>query len=88
MIFRQRFTDDSRRQIEKTQRQIVGTKMGSSVGNDQNTLLYGFMQKFGIKCGKTCNAFRNSQMTCKARKHYGWFYMQEKFRDKGSTMCI
>jgi len=45
-------TDDLCRQIEKTQRQIVGTKMGSSVGNDQNTLLYDFMQKIGIKCGK------------------------------------
>ena len=33
------------KQIEKTQGQIVGTKMGSFVGNDQNTLLYDFMQK-------------------------------------------
>jgi len=46
----------------------VGTKMGSFVGNDQNTLLYDFMQKFGIKCEKICNAFRNFQMTCNARK--------------------
>jgi len=27
----------------------MGTKMGSFVGNDQNTLLYDFMQKIGIK---------------------------------------
>ena len=31
---------------EKTQGQIAGTKMGSIAGNDQNTLLYDFMQKF------------------------------------------
>jgi len=60
--------DDLCRQVEKTQRQIVGTKMGSFVGNDQNTLLYDFMQKFGIKCEKICNAFRSFQMTCNARK--------------------
>jgi len=41
--------DDSCRQVEKTQGQIVGTKMGSFVRNDQNTLLYDFMQKIGIK---------------------------------------
>jgi len=44
MIFRWKLIDDLCRQVEKTQRQIVGTKMGSSVGNDQNTLLYDFMQ--------------------------------------------
>ena len=27
-----------------------------------------FMQKFGIKCKKMCNGFRNFQMTCNARK--------------------
>ena len=45
MILGQNLIDDPRRQVAKTQRQIVGTKMGSSVGNDQNTLLYDFMQK-------------------------------------------
>jgi len=30
--------------LKKTQGQIVGTKMGSTTGNDQNTLLYDFMQ--------------------------------------------
>ena len=45
MIFGQNLIDDPCRQVAKTQRQIVGTKMGSSVGNDQNTLLYDFMQK-------------------------------------------
>jgi len=54
--------DDLCRQVEKTERQIVGTKMGSFVGNDQSTLLYDFMQKFGIKCERICNAFRNFQM--------------------------
>jgi len=44
MIFGQNLINDSCRQVEKTQRQIVGTKMGSSLGNDQNTLLYDFMQ--------------------------------------------
>ncbi len=52
MIFVQNLINDSRRQVEKTQGQIVGTKMGSFVGNDQNTLLYDFMQKIGIKCRK------------------------------------
>jgi len=47
------------RQVKKTQGQIVGTKMGSFVGNDQNTLLYEFMRKIGIKCRKICNGFRN-----------------------------
>jgi len=32
--------------LKKTQGQIVGTKMGSIAGNDQNTLLYDLMQKF------------------------------------------
>ena len=45
MIFRQKLVDDPCRQVEKTQKQIVGTKMGSSVGNDQTALLYDFMQK-------------------------------------------
>jgi len=45
MIFVQNLINDSCRQVEKTQGQIVGTKMGSFVGNDQNTLLYDFMQQ-------------------------------------------
>ena len=45
MIFVQNLINDSCKQFEKTQGQIVGTKMGSLVGNDQNTLLYDFMQK-------------------------------------------
>ena len=59
MIFGQNLIDDPCRQVEKTQRQIVGTKMGSFVGNDQNTLLYDFMQKIGMECRKICNGFRN-----------------------------
>ena len=41
--------------------------MGSFVGNDQNTLLYDFMQKIGIKCRKTCNSLRNlfNDLQCK-----------------------
>jgi len=54
MIFVQNLIYDSCRQIEKIQGQIVGTKMGSFVGNDQNTLLYDFMQKIEIKCRKNC----------------------------------
>jgi len=45
MFFKQNLTNDSCKQIEKTQGQTVGTKMGSIAGNDQNTLLYDFMQK-------------------------------------------
>jgi len=59
MIFGQNLINDSCIQVKKTQGQIVGTKMGSFVGNDQNTLLYDFMQKIGIKCRKVCNGFRN-----------------------------
>jgi len=49
MIFRQKLINDSCRQIEKTQRQIVGTKMDSTVGNDQNALLYDFYAKIWNK---------------------------------------
>jgi len=59
MIFEQNLINDSCRQVEKTQGQIVGTKMGFFVGNDQNTLLYDFMQKIGIKYRKICSDFRN-----------------------------
>jgi len=59
MIFGQNLINYPCRQVEKTQGQIVGTKMGSFVGNDQNTLLYDLMQKIGIKCRKICNSFRN-----------------------------
>jgi len=45
MIFAQNLINDSCRQVEKTQGQIVGTKMGSTARNDQNTLLCDFMQK-------------------------------------------
>jgi len=45
MIFVQSLIYDSCKQIEKAQGQIARTKMGSFVGNDQNTLLYDFMQK-------------------------------------------
>jgi len=41
--------DDLCRQVKETQGQIVGTKMGSFVGNDQNALLYDFMQKIWNK---------------------------------------
>ena len=45
-----------------------GSKMGSIAGNDQNTLLYDFMQKIGIKCRKTCNGPRDP---------FEWLAMQE-----------
>ncbi len=44
--------------------------MGSIAGNDQNALLYDFMQKIGIKYRKICNGFRNFQMICNARKTF------------------
>jgi len=37
------------RQVVKTQRQIVGTKMGSTTGNDQNTLFVWFYAKIWSK---------------------------------------
>ena len=46
MILVQNLIKDLCKQIDKTQGQIAGLKMGSFVGNDQNTLLYDFMQKF------------------------------------------
>jgi len=48
-FFSKNLINDSCRQVDKTQGQIVGTKMGSFVGNDQNTLLYDFMQKWWNK---------------------------------------
>ena len=45
MILVQNLIKDSCKQIEETQGQIVGTKMGSTAGNDQNTLLYDLVQK-------------------------------------------
>jgi len=44
--FVQILINDLCKQVEKTQGQIAGTKKSSFVGNDQNTLLYDFMQKF------------------------------------------
>ena len=55
MIFVQNLINDSCKQIEKTQGQIVGTKMGSFVGNDQNTLLYDFMQKLKDRDSDVCS---------------------------------
>jgi len=49
IIFVQNLINDSCKPIEKTQGQIAGTKMGSFVGNDQNTLLYDLMQKLRQK---------------------------------------
>ena len=37
-FFRKSSNNDLCRQVEKSQRQIVGTKMGSTTGNDQNAL--------------------------------------------------
>jgi len=59
MIFGQNLINNSCSQVEKTQGQIVGTKMGSTIGNDQNTLLCDFMQKIGIKCREICNGLRD-----------------------------
>jgi len=88
MIFRQKLVDDPCRQVEKTQKQIVGTKMGTSVGNDQTALLYDFMQKGWYKCRKICNGFRDP---------FKWLVMQEntlddftckKIGDRSSEMCV
>jgi len=64
--------DDSCRQVEETQGKIVGTKMGSFLGNDQNNLLYDFMQKARIKCRKTCNGLRDP---------FKWLVMQKNTLD-------
>ena len=56
-FFGQNLIDDLCRQVEKTQRQIVGTKMGSSVGNDQNTLLYDFYAKIRSKMQENMQRF-------------------------------
>jgi len=39
---------------------MQGLKMGSIAGNDQNALLYDFMQKFGIKWRKICKIGDNT----------------------------
>ena len=59
MIFGPKLIDDSCRQVKKTQGQIVGTKMGSFVGNDQNSLTCDLCKNDGIRCRKICNDFRN-----------------------------
>jgi len=55
MIFVQNLINDSCKQIEKTQGQMQGLKMGSFVGNDQNTLLYDFMQKLKDRNSNVCS---------------------------------
>ena len=55
MIFVQNLINGSCKRIEKTQGQIVGTKMGSFVGNDQNILLYDFMQKLKDRDSDVCS---------------------------------
>jgi len=49
MIFGQNLINDSCRQVEKIQGQIAGTKMGSFVGNDQNTLTCDLCKKWWNK---------------------------------------
>ncbi len=46
-----------------------------------------FMQKFGIKCKKMCNGFRNFLMTCNARKALWMALYARKFKDRNSKMC-
>ena len=55
MIFVQNLINDLCKQIEKTQGQTVGTKMGSIAGNDQNTLLYEFMQELKDRDSDVCS---------------------------------
>jgi len=88
MIFRQNLINDSCRQVEKTQGQIVGTKMGSSVGNDQNTLSYDFMQKAGIKCRKTCNGLRDPFKWLVMQKNILGGFKCKKIGDSNSTTCV
>ena len=52
MIFRQSFDQWFVQTSRKDSETNVGTKMGSTAGNDQNTLCMIFMQMFGIKCKK------------------------------------
>jgi len=63
--------------------------MGSTAGNDQNTLSYDFMQKFGIKMRKK-HAMRLEifKWLAKQENILDGFYMQEKFRDRDSAMCV
>jgi len=70
--------------LKKTQETNVGTKMGSTAGNDQNTLCMIFMQMFGIKCKKMCNGFRNSLITCNARKALWMALYARRFKDRNS----
>ena len=44
-IFVQNSINDSWKQLKRLRDKLQGLKMGSFVGNDQNTLLYDFMQK-------------------------------------------
>ena len=53
--FVQNLINNSCKQTEKTQGQMQGLKMGSFVGNDQNTLLYDFMQKLKDRNSNVCS---------------------------------
>ena len=57
--------------------------MGSTVGNDQNTLLYA---KIWNKMRKICNAFRNFQMTCNARKTL-WMALNARKLETETVKC-
>jgi len=55
MIFKQNLTNKLRSQVEKDSKQMQGLKMGSIAGNDQNTLLYDFMQKYKDRNSNVCS---------------------------------
>lgn len=65
----------------KDSKTITGTKMGSTAGNDQNTLLVWFLQIFELKCKKTKQWFRETfLMTCNTIKDTLDGFMQENHR--------
>ena len=48
-----------------------------------------FMQKFGIKCKKMCNSFRNFPWGLVVQeKHFGWFCMQENLKTETVTYAV
>jgi len=62
--------------------------MGSIAGNDQNTLSYDFMQKFGIKCRKICNGPRDPFQGLVMQENTLDGFECKKIGHYSSKMCV
>ena len=86
-FFRQKLIDDLCRQVKETQGQIIGTKMGSFVGNDQNTLLYDFMQKKWNKMQKNMKWFQKPFLNDLQCKKTLWTVLNARRLETEAAKC-